>query len=74
MSSGSSKNVIYKMCLEIVYLIYMYKKNLALNNIQWLIRHKTKPNQTTFVIIIIISFITIVVVVVFSNIQVSYQN
>ena len=32
MSSGSFKNIIYKMCLEIVYLIYKYKKNLALNN------------------------------------------
>ena len=46
MSSISLKNVIYKMCLEIIYLIYMYKKNLALNNIQWLVRRKTKPNQT----------------------------
>ena len=36
------------MCLEIKYLIYMYmyKKDLASNNLQWLIRHKTKPNQT----------------------------
>ena len=44
MSSGSFKNVIYKICLkihlfdinvkkEIKYIyIYMYKKNLALNN------------------------------------------
>ena len=24
----------------------MYKEDLALNNQQWLIRHKTKPNQT----------------------------
>ena len=24
----------------------MYKKDLALNNLQWLICHKTKPNQT----------------------------
>ena len=24
----------------------MYKKHLALNNLQWLICHKTKPNQT----------------------------
>ena len=45
-----------------VYLIYMYKKDLALNNIQWLICHKNKPNQTygelqfyqTLVIVIII--------------------
>ena len=28
------------------YLINMYKENLALNNLQWLICHKTKPNQT----------------------------
>ena len=25
LSSGSSQNIIYKMCLEILYLIYMYK-------------------------------------------------
>ena len=43
MSSGLFKNVIYKMCLEIIYSIYMYKKYLALNNLQWLICHKTKP-------------------------------
>ena len=24
----------------------MYKPDLALNNVQWLISHKTKPNQT----------------------------
>ena len=24
----------------------MYKNDLALNNLQWLIRHKTQPNQT----------------------------
>ena len=24
----------------------MYKKDLALNNLQWLICHKTQPNQT----------------------------
>ena len=24
----------------------MYKKDLALNNLQWLICHQTKPNQT----------------------------
>ena len=33
MSSGLFKNVIYKMFLEIIYLIYMYKKDLALNNL-----------------------------------------
>ena len=27
------KNVIYKMCLEIIYLIYMYRKDLILNNL-----------------------------------------
>ena len=34
-SSGTFKNVIYKMCLEIIYLIWMNKKDLALNNLQW---------------------------------------
>ena len=31
MSSGSLKNVMYKMCIEIIYIIYMYEKDLALN-------------------------------------------
>ncbi len=39
------KNVIYKMCLEIIYLMYMYKKNLALNHPQQLIYHKIQPTQ-----------------------------
>ena len=29
-----------------LYLIYMYKVDLALNNLQGLICHKTQPNQT----------------------------
>ena len=33
------------MCLEIIYLIYIYKKDLALNILQWLVYHKTQPNQ-----------------------------
>ena len=32
------------MYLEIIYLIYMYKRDLALNNLQWLIYYKPKPN------------------------------
>ena len=28
-----------------IYLIYMYKENLALNSRQWLICHKTQPNH-----------------------------
>ena len=34
------------MGVEIIYLIYMYKKYLAFNIQQWLICHRTKPNQT----------------------------
>ena len=34
MSLGSFKNVINKMCLQIIYLIYTYKQYLALNNLQ----------------------------------------
>ena len=45
MNLGMFKNVMYKMCLEIIYSICMYKKDLALNDLQWLICHKTKPNQ-----------------------------
>ena len=29
-----------------IYLIYMYKPDSVLTNLQWLIFHKTKPNQT----------------------------
>ena len=29
MSSGSFKNINYKLYLEIIYLLYMYKKDLA---------------------------------------------
>ena len=36
---------IYKMCLQIIYLIYMYKQDLELNNQQWLMRYETKPNN-----------------------------
>ena len=34
------------MCLEIIYLIYIdiKQKDLALNNLQWLIGHKIKPS------------------------------
>ena len=45
MSSGSFKNVIYRMWVEIIYLIYMYKKDWAFDNLQWLICHKTKSNE-----------------------------
>ena len=30
------------MCLQIKYLIYMVKEDLVLNNLQWLIYHKTQ--------------------------------
>ena len=47
MNSGSFKNVIYKIYLEIIYLIYMYKNNLALKNLEWLIwQNQTKSNYT----------------------------
>ena len=28
------------MCLQIIYLVYMNKQDLTLNNLQWLINHK----------------------------------
>ena len=36
------------MNLEIIYL-YMYKEDSALNNLQWLICHKTQPNQIIYI-------------------------
>ena len=29
--------------------MYMHKEDLVLNNLQWLICHKTKPNQITYI-------------------------
>ena len=46
MSPGSFKNVFYKIYLKIIYLIYMYKQDLALNNQQRLICYKSLSNQT----------------------------
>ena len=37
------------MNLEMKYFIDMYKKDLALNNPQWLICHKTQPNQIIYI-------------------------
>ena len=31
-----------------IYLIYMYKEDLASYNLQWLICHKTQPNQIIY--------------------------
>ena len=42
MSLGSFKDVINKMCLEIIRLIYKCKMYFELNNLKWLIK---KPNQ-----------------------------
>ena len=48
MSPDSFKNVNNKMCLQIIYILYIWI-NLALNNLQWLICHKTKPNQIIYI-------------------------
>ena len=42
MGPGLFKNVINKICLEIIRLIYIYKKDFALYDQQGLICHKTK--------------------------------
>ena len=66
MSSGSFTNIIYQMLLRIIYLIYIYKENLALNNQQLLICNKIKSIQTissffcfVFWIILLISILKI---------------
>ena len=33
--------------LEIIFDIYIYGQDLALNNLRWLVCHKTKPTQPT---------------------------
>ena len=48
-STGSFKNVINKMFTTHMYLIYMYKEDMALNNLQCLICHKTQPNQIIYI-------------------------
>ena len=35
--------------LDSIYLIYMHEEDLALNNLQWLICHKTQPNQILYI-------------------------
>ena len=32
-----------------IYLIYMYKEDLALNNLQWSICHKTQTNKIIYI-------------------------
>ena len=36
-------------CLFKFYLIYMYKEDLALSNLQGFICHKTQPNQILYI-------------------------
>ena len=49
MSYGSFEIVIYKLCVNnTIYKIY--KEGFTLNNIQWLINHKSQPNQTHLII------------------------
>ena len=37
------------MCLEMIYLIYMHKKDLALNDQQWLISHKIQQYPIIYI-------------------------
>ena len=48
MSLDSFKNIIYNMFKEIKYLLYMYKKDLALNNLQLMVCLKPRPCKITF--------------------------
>ena len=32
-----------------IYLIYMGKEDLTLNNLQWLLSQKTQPNQIIYI-------------------------
>ena len=32
-----------------IYMIYMYKEDVILNDLQWLIYHKTQPNEIIYI-------------------------
>ena len=50
MTFDSLKYIINKICSQIIYiLIYMYKEDLALNNLQRLMCHKTQINQIIYI-------------------------
>ena len=52
MSSSSFKNVMYELFVYKPYIEYMYKEDLALNNLQQLISHKTQlTNLIIFILI-----------------------
>ena len=41
------ENTLFSHMLELKHtLVYMYEQDLSLNNLQWLIGRKTKPNLT----------------------------
>ena len=44
---GSSLTIV-----DLLTYLYMYKEDLALHNLQWLICHKTTPNQTKPIIVL----------------------
>ena len=50
MSSSSFENVTHEMSLQ---NIYMYKEDLALNNLKWLICRKTQLNQTIYILYVL---------------------
>ena len=45
MSSSSYEIYLQNEFTNHINLMYMYKEDLALNNLQWLISHETQPNQ-----------------------------
>ena len=45
------------MCLEIIYLIYVQKKNLALNNLQLLVSHKTKSGYCSLKYVLFLPYL-----------------
>ena len=48
MSLGLFKSIVNKMFTNHIYLIYIYKEDLALNNLKWLICHKIESNLTYY--------------------------
>ena len=49
-SPGSFKKCyLQNVFINPIYSIYVYKEDLALNNLHWLICHKTQPNQILYI-------------------------
>ena len=60
--------------LQIIYLIYMHIQYLALNNLHWLISHKTKPKKFQSISYCAISLVYKLILLTSSQMMLSVVN